>query len=84
MDTFYQLIEDKIKESGYTGTLDGEDIYNEICDQIEEKEPGTYLVMSKKGDDFFIEYQIDVYEDQFNLSFMDIHTSDQVYHVNFD
>ena len=40
--------------------------------------------MSKKTDDVFFEYQVDVMEDQFNLSYVDIHEGDKVYHANFD
>ena len=48
MEEFYKAIEDKIKASGYPGEVNGEDIYNDICDQMEEKENGTYLFLSKK------------------------------------
>ena len=60
------------------------DINEEICDQIEDKEPGSYLLMSKKTDDVFFEYQVDVMEDQFNLGYVDIHEGDKVYHADFD
>lgn len=84
MEELYQMIEEKIKTAGYTGEVDGEEIYNEICDEIEEKEPGTYLFMSKKDGGVFYEYKIDVMEDQFNLSYLDIHTPSQVFHIDFD
>ncbi len=84
MEEFYQAIEKAILKAGYQGFVDGEEIYNEICDQIDDKEPGAYLFMSKKTDDTFFEYKIQVFEDQFNLSVIDIHTPDQVYHVEFD
>ena len=41
MDEFYRAIEEKIAESGYPGSVDGEAIYDEICDEIEDKENGT-------------------------------------------
>ena len=78
------MIEETIKATGYNGKIDGQDIYEDICDQIEDKEPGSYLLMSKKTDDVFFEYQVDVMEDQFNLSYVDIHEGDKVYHANFD
>lgn len=84
MQDFYDMIEAKIKEAGYEGEVDGYEIYNEISDEIEEKEPGTYIFMSKKTDDIFYEYKIDVMKDEFNLSYMDIHDQDKVVHVNFD
>ena len=61
-----------------------EEIYNEICDEIEDKEPGAYVFMSKKTDDTFFEYKIQIFQDQFNLSSIDIHTPHQVYHADFD
>jgi len=84
MEELYQMIEEKFRQSGYKGDVDGEEIYNEICDEIEDKEPGTYLFMSKKTDTIFFEYKIDVMEDQFNLSYVDIHVQDEVIHVDFD
>lgn len=84
MEEFYQAIEKAIREAGYVNPVDGEEIYNEICDEIEDKEPGAYIFMSKKTDDTFFEYKIQVFEDQFNLSAIDIHTPDQVCHVDFD
>ena len=49
MEEFYKAIKDKIKASGYPGEeVNGEDIYNDICDQMEEKkmEP-TYFSPTK-------------------------------------
>ena len=48
MEEFFKAIEDTIRESGYTGLVDGEEFYNEICDEIEDKEEGSYLFMSKR------------------------------------
>lgn len=84
MEEFYQAIEIKIHSSGYKEPVDGEEIYNEICDEIENKDPGTYIFMSKKDDEVFFEYKIDILEDQFNLSYLDIHTPLTVYHIDFD
>lgn len=84
MDELYQMIEDKIHAAGYMEPVDGFDIYDELCDQIEEKEVGTYLFMSKKSEDVFFEYKVEVLEEEFNLSYIDIHVKDKVYHVDFD
>lgn len=84
MDELFKMIEQKIQESGYSGPVDGEEIYNEICDEIEQKEPGSYIFMSKKEDGIFYEYKIDVMEDQFNLSYLDIHTPQCMFHIDFD
>ena len=34
MEEIYRLIEEKIADSGYTWIVNGEEIYNEICDEI--------------------------------------------------
>jgi hypothetical protein len=78
------MIEDKIRQSGYDGPVDGEEIYDEICDEIEDKEPGSYLFLSKKTDSIFFEYKIDVMDEEFNLSYVDIHDGETVIHVDFD
>lgn len=84
MEEFYQAIEEAIRIAGYTALVSGEEIYNEICDEMEDKEPGAYVFMSKKTDDTFFEYKIQIFEDQFNLSAIEIHTPDQVYIAEFD
>lgn len=47
MNELYEAIEQKIKASGYPRAISGEDVYNDICDQIDGKENGTYLLLSK-------------------------------------
>lgn len=84
MDEIYQIIEEKIKESGYTRNVSGFDIYNEISDLIDEKENGTYIFMSKPYDDVLFEYCVDVMLDNFNLSYIDITDPDGNYHIDFD
>ena len=70
MEELYRMIEDKIYASGYEGQVNGEDIYDEICDEIEDKENGSYIFMSKKEDDVLFEYKIDVMDENFNLSYI--------------
>lgn len=84
MEELYKMIEDKIYASGYDGYISGEEIYDEICDEIEDKEEGSYIFMSKKEDDVIYEYKIDVMEDQFNLSYLDIKSNGKTYHIDFD
>ncbi len=84
MEELYRMIEDKIYAAGYEGQVSGEEIYDEICDEIEEKEEGSYIFMSKKEDDTIYEYKIDVMEDQFNLSYLDIKANGKTYHIDFD
>lgn len=84
MEQLFKFIEDKIKESGYTGKVDGKEIYNEISDEIEDKDNGTYIFMSKKEDDLVFEYRVDVMNDDFNLSYIGIVQNETRYHSNFD
>ena len=37
MNELYELIEQKIKASGYPREISGEAVYNDICDQIDGK-----------------------------------------------
>lgn len=85
MEELYQMIEDRIRKAGYTVPVDGEEIYNEICDEIEGKENGSYLFLAKRTDDTFFEYKVDIMDEEFNLSYIDIHMHEkQVIHVDFD
>ena len=84
MEELYRMIEDKIYAAGYEGQVSGEEIYDEICDEIEDKEEGSYIFMSKKEDDTIYEYKIDVMEDQFNLSYLDIKANGKTYNIDFD
>ena len=67
MNKLYKAIEEKIKESGYPKEISGRDVYNDICDQIEDKENGTYLLLSKFEEDVIFEYHITIQDDGFNL-----------------
>lgn len=84
MDEIYEIIENKIHEAGYKGEVSGYQIYNEICDFIEDKEEGAYIFMSKDHADVIFEYNIQVMDDNFNLSYIDIKNGDQSYHIDFD
>lgn len=84
MNEIYRLIEEKIKAAGYMGSVNGEEIYEEICDEIEDKENGSYIFMSKKEEDVFFEYKIDVMSDNFNLAYVVINTPNGKIHVDFD
>lgn len=84
MEELYHFIEFKIKQSGYSGEIDGYQIYNEISDFIEEKEIGTYLFFSKPDEQTVIEYKVEVLEEQFNLSYIKITSADKIYYIDFD
>lgn len=84
MEAIYEAIEQKIKAAGYDGAVNGMAIYDEICDEIEGKENGSYIFMSKVEDDVFFEYKIDIMDDEFNLAYININTPDDIIHVDFD
>ena len=50
MNELYQAIEKKIKESGYPREISGQMVYEDICEQIDGKENGVYLLISKYYD----------------------------------
>ena len=54
MNELYEAIEKKIKDAGYPRKISGVDVYNDICDQIDGKENGTYILLSKFEDDVYL------------------------------
>lgn len=84
MEALFQAIEERIQATGYQGSISGSDIYNEISDEIEDKENGTYIFMSNKGNGTVYEYKIDVLEDSFNLVYIRITDSTGVYQAEYD
>ena len=84
MNELYELIEQKIKESGYPREISGEAVYNDICDQIEGKENGEYILLSKFDDDVVFEYHITIQDDDFNLGILTMRTPEGTFEVDFD
>lgn len=84
MNELYKLIEDKIRASGYPRKISGEDVYGDICDQIEDKENGTYILLSKVEDDVIFEYTLTIMDDDFNLGLMTMKTPEGIFEVDFD
>ncbi len=84
MEELFDAIEKKIKESGYPRKVSGEAIYEDICDQIEGKENGTYLLLSKFEEDVVIEYQITIMDENFNVGLVTIKAPEGVFAVDFD
>ena len=84
MEEIYKMIELKIKATGYPRRISGEAVYDDICDQIEDKENGAYLLISKFEDDVVFEYQITIMDDDFNLSVLTIKSPEGTFRVNFD
>ena len=84
MNELYEAIEQKIKSSGYPRKISGADVYNDICDQIEGKENGTYLFLSKKDNGVVFEYKVDILDESFNLSYVHITANNDTFHIDFD
>ena len=84
MKELYEAIEAKIKTSGYPRAISGEDVYNDICDQIDGKENGSYVLLSKFEDDVIFEYHITIMDHEFNLGILTMRLPEGVYAVNFD
>jgi hypothetical protein len=84
MNELYEAIEEKIKASGYPRSISGADVYDDICDQIDGKENGTYLLLSKFEEDVTFEYTITIMDDNFNLGLLTIRTPEGTYQVDFD
>lgn len=84
MEEFYKAIEETLRAAGCPIPVSGAEIYDEICDEIEDREPGAYVFMLKKTDDVHFEYRIQIYDDEFNLSSIDVVTKAGTYHADFD
>lgn len=84
MNELFELIEKKIKESGYPREISGRDVYEDICDQIEDKENGTYLLLSKFDEDVTFEYQITIMDEEFNLGMLTMRTPEGTFQADFD
>ena len=84
MDELYQAIEEKIKAAGYPREISGQAVYEDICDQIEGKENGEYILLSKIEDDVIFEYHITIQDEDFNLGILTMKTPEGVFEADFD
>lgn len=84
MEELYRMIEEKIKKSGYPGEIDGREFYNEVSDEAEDQENGTYIFLIRKSDTVYYQGCMDIMDREFDLHYVDIHEGDTVYHVDFD
>ena len=84
MEELYQAIEEKIKSSGYPREISGEAVYEDICDQIDGKEKGSYVLLSKFEDDVIFEYHITIQDEDFNLGILTMRTPEGVFETDFD
>ena len=84
MNELYRVIEKKIKASGYPRAISGEAVYDDICNQIEGKENGMYILLSKFEEDVVFEYHITILDDDFNLGIGSMKAPEGVFEVDFD
>ena len=84
MNELYQAIEKKIKESGYPREISGQMVYEDICEQIDGKENGVYILISKFEADVIFEYHITIMDDEFNLGVLTMRTPEGEFVVDFD
>lgn len=84
MEELYQLIEEKIKKAGYPGEIDGQEFYEDICQEVDDQDNGTYIFVVKKSDVLSYKGCMEIFDDQFDLHYVDIHVGDKSYHVDFD
>lgn len=84
MEELYKLIEDKIKAAGYKAPVDGQEFYNDISDEADQKDNGTYMFIIKKDEHLFYQGCMTIMDEDFDLHYVDIHVGETVYHVDFD
>ena len=84
MNELYELIEEKIKASGYPGEINGREFYNDISDEADEKENGTYMFIIKKTETLQYQGCMTISDEEFDLHYVDIHSGIATYHVDFD
>ena len=84
MKELFEAIEANIKASGYPRAISGEDVYYDICDQIDGKENGSYVLLSKFEDDVIFEYHITIQDEDFNLGILTMRTPEGVFETDFD
>lgn len=84
VEELYNALEERIRDAGYMGSVSGEEIYNEISDEIDGKENGAYVFMVKKDDDRVFEYHIEIFDTEFNLSSIIITDGADKIQIDFD
>ena len=84
MEEIVQLIEARIKATGYPKEIDGLEFYKDISAESEEKENGDYLFLVKKSETLIYEGSMTVFEDEFDLHYVDILAGEKSYHIDFD
>lgn len=84
MDELVKLIEERIKAAGYTKEIDGLEFYKDISAESEDKENGDYMFFVKKDEDLTYEGCMTIFDDEFDLHYVDIVDHGERVHVDFD
>ena len=84
MNDLYKLIEEKIKDAGDPGEIDGREFYNDVSDEADEKENGDYIFLIKKPEELMYRGCMTIIDDQFDLHYVDILEGDNTYHEDYD
>jgi len=84
MNELYQLIEQKIKDAGYPGVIDGKEFYHDVSEEADSRENGTYIFIIKKSETLFYQGCMTIMDEEFDLHYVDIHVGEKEYHVDFD
>ena len=79
MNELYEAIEKKIKDAGYPRNISGADVY-----EIDGKDKGEYILLSKFEDDVVFEYHITIQEEDFNLGILKMKTPEGEFVADFD
>ena len=84
MEELFELIEQKIKDSGYPGKIDGRDFYYDVSDEADTKDNGDYMFLIKKDDLLTYEGCMTIMDSEFDLHYVDIILGEARWHVDFD
>ncbi len=84
MRELYELIEEKIRNAGYPGEIDGSEFYGDISDEVDEQENGTFMFLIKKTETLSYQGCMTIMDDEFDLHYVDICVGEKKYHVDFD
>lgn len=83
MDELYAMIEERIKASGFPGKINGREFYKDVSDEADEQSEGMYMFVIKKEEGLSYQGCMDIFEDQFDLHYVDIICGEDKYHVDF-
>lgn len=84
MEELYKAIEEKIQGKRIPAKDFRREVYDDICDQIDGKENGSYVLLSKFDDDVIFEYHISIMDSEFNLGVLTMRTPEGVFETDFD